>query len=402
MLFYESVRYCLLRSLIYYHLEMRQTMIYLDYCSTTPMSREAIETYAKVASTYFGNEQSLHDDGAIAKQIVEQARNVVSNAINGRREGIFFTGGGSDSNYHALLSLALAHEHKGKHIITSPVEHPSVTNTLKVLEERGFTISIAPVNRYGEVSIEELAKLIRPDTILVTICHASSEIGTIQPLEEIGQLLANKNILFHSDCVQTFGKIALDVERFRLSAISISAHKIYGPKGVGACYIDPKVSWRSIVPQTTHQRGFKQGTLNSPGIAAFAVAVSEILEFRDKEEQRFRQLQQHFLKQMDAENISLLGHPTKRLPNHLSLRIDKMEGQEVMLECNRHDLAISTGSACMIGQADPPQSLLAMGFTMDEANGLFRISFGRQTTVEHIDKAIHVIHQLSQIRMKYK
>lgn len=373
-------------------------MIYLDYCSTTPMSHEAIETYAKVASTYFGNEQSLHDHGAIGKQIVEQAKEVISKAINGHHDGIYFTGGGSDSNYHALLSLALANEHKGKHVITSPVEHPSVTNTLKILEERGFTISVAPVNRDGEVCVKSLEKLIRPDTTFVTICHASSEIGTIQPLEEIGQMLSEKKVLFHSDCVQTFGKIIVDVQRLRLSAMSISAHKLYGPKGVGACYIDPKVSWRSLVPNTTHQHGFKQGTMNTPAIAAFAVAVSEMLNFREVEEQRMKQWQRRFLNQMNRDHIFLLGHPTNRLPNHLSLRIQHMEGQEVMLECNRHGLSISTGSACMVGQSAPPQSLQAMGYTIEEANGLFRISFGRQTKGEHLDKAVQILNRLSKNR----
>lgn len=371
-------------------------MIYLDYSATTPMSERALTTYAKVANTYFGNANSLHDYGTVALNIVQQARNVISKHIGGHSRGIYFTSGGTESNQLAILSLAKAHEKYGKHVITTKIEHPSVLNTFQLLEEHGFTVTYLPVNEYGEIELETLKKALRNDTILVSIAHANSELGTIQNIASIGALLKERNIIFHSDCVQTFGKVPIDVNKLHIDSLSISAHKIYGPKGIGACYINPKISWKPIFPNGTHEKGFRQGTLNTPAIAAFAEACEEMMETMRVEMVRLKQLQTYFLQKIDRHRIVLEGHPTKRLPHHLCLRVKGIEGQYVMLECNRQGIAISTGSACQLGQTTAPQSMLAIGRTEREAHEMLRITFGKYTTKTDIDKTITTLKQIIQ------
>lgn len=367
-------------------------MIYLDYSATTPMSEKAIETYAKVAKDYFGNASSLHDFGGMASNITEHSRRIISKHINCSERGLFFTSGGSESNHLAILSLAHGNLHKGKHLITSKVEHPSVLNAFKVLEREGFKVTYIPVNRFGQIEIKTFENALQSDTILVSIGHASSELGTIQDIEKIGEILYKRGIAFHSDCVQTFGKIPLDITKAKLTSVSLSAHKIYGPKGIGACYMDPSTAWRSTIPNVSHEKGFRQGTLNVPAIAAFAEACEEIMSQLTEEQKRLRELQFLFLSQVD-KSIILEGHPQKRLPHHLCLRLKGIEGQYVMLECNRNGIAISTGSACKIGQSGPPLSMTAIGRTPDEGREMIRITLGKYTTKDHIEKVASVLNQ---------
>ncbi|WP_216829416.1 IscS subfamily cysteine desulfurase [Alkalihalobacterium elongatum] len=369
-------------------------MIYLDYCATTPMSETSLTIYTKAAKEFFGNPSSLHDFGTTANQLLDQSRIEISNIINGEKEGVYFTSGGSESNYLSLLSIARGNKHRGNHIITTNIEHPSVLNTLELLKEEGFTISFIPVNSYGEVELDRLAQEITGETFLVSIGHANSELGTIQNMEAIGQLLKDRDILFHSDCVQTFGKLPIDVKAFNLSAVTMSAHKIYGPKGVGAVYLSPKLSWKATVPNSSQEKGFRQGTGNVPGIVAFTSAALEVFEGQDFELQRFQKLQKLFLDSIDPAKIILEGHPTKRLAHHLCLRVKGIEGQYVMLECNRRGIAISTGSACKVGQTSPPRSMTETGKTLDEAREMIRISFGKETTEEHIRYTVNVLNEI--------
>mgnify|MGYP001366196206 CR=1 FL=1 len=371
-------------------------MIYLDYSATTPMSERAMKVYAKVSQQYFGNANSLHDHGTIASNIIEHARQIIAKHIHAEPRGLYFTSGGTESNQLAILSLANAYKKFGKHIITTPTEHPSVLNTCKLLEKHGFSVTYLPVNEYGEVQLDVLEKAIRPDTILVSIAHASSELGTVQNLAAIGKLLKEKGVIFHSDCVQTFGKIPIDVKELNIDSISISAHKIYGPKGIGACYINPKVSWSAVFPNGTHEKGFRSGTLNTPAIAAFAEAAEEIMESLPREKERLRQLQTYFLEKIDRDKIVLEGHPTNRLPHHLCLRIKGIEGQYVMLECNRYGIAISTGSACQIGHSGASMSMVAIGRSEREAHEMIRITFGKFTTKKDIDKTVQTLHRIIQ------
>ncbi len=357
-------------------------MIYLDYSATTPMSDQALHIYTKVAQEHFGNPNSLHDFGLISNEIVSHSRKIIAQLINGEERGIYFTSGGSESNFLSLLSLSKAK--KGKHIITTEIEHPSVLNTFLWLADSGFDVSYLPVNQYGEIEMDVLKNTIREDTILVSIGHSNAELGTLQDIETIGKYLQERNILFHSDCVQSFGKIPIDVQKSHLDCITISGHKIYGPKGIGACYINPKVRWRPLLENGTHESGFRQGTLNVPAVAAFATATEEISKEMNAEAARLSSLKELFLGLINNDFCVLEGHPNKRLPHHISLRIKGIEGQYVMLECNRRGIAISTGSACKVGQSDPPKSMIATGKTTGEAHEFIRITLGKHTTEQDI------------------
>ncbi|OLO36471.1 cysteine desulfurase [Alkalihalophilus pseudofirmus] len=369
-------------------------MIYLDYCATTPMSEKALSIYSKVAKEYFGNPSSLHDYGTYAHQLLEQSRKDIAKMIGAEKEGIYFTSGGSESNYLSLLSIIRGNSNRGKHIISTKIEHPSVLNSLKILEKEGYSITFVPVNSFGVVELEQLEREIREETVLVSIGHANSELGTIQNLKAIGELLKSKNVLFHSDCVQTFGKLSIDVKDFHLSAVTMSAHKIYGPKGVGAVYLSPELSWSAIVPNSSQEKGFRQGTGNVPGIAAFSVAATDLHRAMNSDSERFQQLQQLFLQSIDSSKITLEGHPKHRLAHHLCLRVKGIEGQFMMLECNRKGIAISTGSACKVGQTTPSIAMTETGKTIDEAREMIRISFGRETTEEHIRFTVKAMNDI--------
>jgi cysteine desulfurase len=369
-------------------------MIYLDYAATTPMSEKAIDVYTKAAREFFGNASSLHDIGNQSNRLLETARTELATLIHGEKNGIYFTSGGSEANDLAIRSLVKANNNKGKHLITTQGEHSSILNTFELLENEGYQVSYTPLNQYGEVLVSELEKLVTDKTILVSIGHASADIGTIQPLEVIGEVLAEKNILFHSDCVQTFGKIPVDVQKTKLTSISVSSHKIYGPKGIGASYISPEVSWRRVIPNVTHENGFRPGTVNIPAIAAFVTAASDIHHKMEQNQNKFLDLREQLLSCIMKKNqVILEGHPTNVLPHHVALRFPGIEGQYMMLECNRAGIAISTGSACQAGLDTPSKTLLATGKSEDEARELIRMTFGCDTMKRDIDTVIEVLQK---------
>lgn len=371
-------------------------MIYLDYAATTPMSDEAIEVYTEVAQKYTGNASSIHDYGSSAQQVIDAARKRLAQYMNAEPRGLYFTGSGSEANQLAIRSLAKGNRQKGKHIISTAAEHSCVRNTMKLLEREGYDITYVSLDQYGRVALEELEKIIRPDTILVSIHHANSEIGTIQDVKAIGQLLKSRGILFHSDCVQTLGKIQVDVKAAYLDSISVSAHKIYGPKGVGAAYIDPSVSWKPVYPGTTQEKGFRPGTVNGPGVAAFMAAAKLVMDGLEGESSRERALRNQLIDGL-AElpfEIAIEGHPEQVLPNILGLRIHGMEGQYAMLECNRHGLAISTGSACSVGTEKASASMVALERSEQEAREFVRLSLGKQTTETEIEGSIDILKEV--------
>lgn len=369
-------------------------MIYLDHSATTPMSETALSTYNEVSRTYFGNESSLHDAGDQAHQLLRYNKEQLAQFINGEPDGFYFTHGGSDSNILALLSLAYGNKQRGKHIITSPLEHPSVYQALDRLRKEGFIIDEVAVNENGEVSLSSLQELLRPDTILVTICHAPSETGVIQPLQAIADTLP-KEVVFHTDAVQSFGKIPIDKRQLGVDALSFSAHKVYGPKNTGAVYIDPQVSWRSIYDNVTHQHGFKPGTVDIPGITAFVAAAKELHENLSERATMWTEMRKDFIQQLNKDIFVPIGDQDNRLPHHIAMRARGFEGQWMMLECNRRGIAISSGSACKVSLSDPPKSLLAMGLTAEEAHGLFRISFGKGTTRTQLMETAKVLNEIT-------
>lgn len=369
-------------------------MIYLDYAATTPMSAEALQTYTKAASQYFGNEQSLHDIGGTASSLLQVCRKTFAEMIGGKEQGIFFTSGGSESNHLAIQSLLNAQNKK--HIITTPMEHASIQSYFQSLQSKGYTITEIPVDKNGLIRLIDLEEAITEDTVLASIQHGNSEIGTVQNIAEIGTLLKKYNVLFHSDCVQTFGKLPIHVFEMGIDSLSVSAHKIYGPKGVGACYINPQVRWTQIFPGTSHEKGFRPGTVNVPGIAAFLTAAENILKNQQEESLRFKGLRSYFLEQIRTLplKIEVEGHSTSCLPHIIGVTIKGIEGQYTMLECNRRGIAISTGSACQVGKQEPSKTMLAIGKTYEEAKQYVRFSFGQQTTKDQIDTTIHALHTI--------
>lgn len=372
-------------------------MIYLDYAATTPMLDKALQIYNEVAKNYFGNSSSLHDIGSTANAILEQSRKTIAQYMNGDPCGVYFTSGGSESNYLAIHSLLKGNLEKGRHILTTDLEHSSIRNTLLDLNAEGYEVTSIPVDHFGRVDLDALEAAIRPDTVLATIHHGNSEIGTVQDLITIGEILNNHDILFHSDCVQTFGKIEIDVQQAKLDSISISSHKIYGPKGVGACYINPKRSWKSVISNTTHERGFRPGTVNVPGIAAFVTAAEEIFPIMKDEQIRFSKLRKKLIAGIQGEEWTITEvEPSNpiRLENIIGICVAGVEGQYMMLECNRHGIAISTGSACSVGLQKPAKTLLSIGKSKEEAKQYIRLSVGKFTTDDEIDETIDVFQKI--------
>lgn len=364
-------------------------MIYLDHAATTPISENALEVYTKVARQYFGNPSSMHDDGSAAKQILEASTKTFAATLNARPKDVFFTSGASESNFLAIYSLLAAKE--GGHIITTPIEHSSVRNIFLKLEGEGYEVTRVSVNEFGKVNFEELQESVREDTVLASIQHVNSEIGTIQDLERIGAFLHERGILLHSDCVQSFGRTSLDVQNLGVDAISISGHKIYGPKGVGAVWMNPKENWRPVFPDTENQNKFKPGTSDVPSIAAFATAAKEMIKNRDREQERIRKFRDMLIGELKKTEFEfeIIGNSEKAVPNILGLRFPGMEGQFLMLECNQAGIAISTGSACQVGSDQPNTTMLALGKDAQEAREFVRLSFGKHNDIGQISQIIH-------------
>lgn len=371
-------------------------MIYLDYAATSPMSEEALYAFTETAKIYYGNTSSLHDGGTQAEELVQLARKELAKLLNGKPEGLYFTSGGSEGNFLALTSLAYGNQQRGKHILTSPLEHSSVKQVLTFLKEDGFEITELPVDETGQISLKSLEQAIRKDTILATIAHGNSEIGITQNLMELGQLLKKREIIFHSDCVQTFGKVPLRLAELPVDAISLSAHKIHGPKGVGAVYISPEITLQPLLKGVTHEKGFRQGTLNTPGIVSFVTAASNQASHMIKWKTHVEELKVHFSTLVNDMKSLIFESQASTLPHFMPIRLKGIEGQYVMLELNRKKIAVSTGSACKAGQQEPSAALLAIGRSTEEAHELVRITLGTTTTKAEIEALASAIHALSE------
>lgn len=369
-------------------------MIYLDYAATTPMSQDAIDAYRQAADRYYGNPSSLHDTGSEAERILNASRERIASVLKVPDRRIYFTGSGSEATFLSIVSMVKACHKQGNHLITTQVEHSSVKNTFTWLEAQGYNVTRLPVNRSGRIEPDVLKKALRKETILVSVQHVNSETGTIQPLREIGSLLSSHQALFHSDMVQGFCKIPVDLKESNIDSISISAHKIHGPKGIGAAYIHPDVLWEPFIPDTTHEKGFRPGTVDVPAAAAFASAVIDADEKSESNLNIVSNLKQRLLEKLGSEagdTIQSEGVPEVCSPYIIGLRIRSMEGQFAMLECSQHGLAISTGSACRANEQKPSAALIAMGRTEEEALNFIRLSLDPQTVEQEVDEAVNIL-----------
>lgn len=362
-------------------------MIYFDFAATTPLDPEAAEVFVQASTDYFGNSSSLHDIGGQSQDLLENCREELANLLGINKKGLYFTSGGSEGNFLAIEALISAPKKTGKHIIAGLAEHSSIHGVLNRLD--GYNITFLPLNSSGLIDVEELERSITPETILVTVQHVNSEIGTIQPIEEIGQICLEHDIHFHSDFVQSFGKINLQKITQLVSSFSFSGHKIYGPKGVGGVYVDPAISWKAFFPGSSHEKGFRPGTLNVPGIAAMTAAAQKINDRMGKNHDKYLELRAAFMDSLRPIKDFVHVHQAEsvsQLPSIIGLRISGIEGQWMMLECNRYGFAISTGSACQIGMQSPAKVTQALGLSLQEAKEFIRISFGTSTKREDVIK----------------
>ncbi|MBD3214482.1 MAG: aminotransferase class V-fold PLP-dependent enzyme [Candidatus Lokiarchaeota archaeon] len=384
--------------------------VYLDYAATTPMDPRVIEVINNHFDKTYGNPSSLHSIGQKAAKILYKSRDPFAILLNADRRDIIFTSSGTEADNIAIQGVAMHNKDIGNHIITSSIEHHAVENPCKYLEENGFQVTYLPVNKEGLIDLEELKENISPETILISIMFANNEIGTIEPISEIGEIAYDNGIIFHTDAVQAFGKIPIDVEKMNIDLLSASAHKIYGPKGVGMLYMRnqgfTKEGERYIQPIMFgggHEKNMRPSTENVPNIAGFAKAVEICEEEMPRERRRQEILRDKIIEesQKRIDECFLNGHPTKRLPNNVNLTIKFVEGESILLDLDSEKIAASTGSACSSKSAEPSHVLRAIGLSHQEAYGSLRVSIGRFTTEEEIDyfleKLPPIINRLREI-----
>jgi len=371
--------------------------IYLDHSATTPVDQEVAAIMMTYYTEKYGNPSSVHGFGREAKQGLEEARRQVAALIGATPQEVIFTSGGTESDNLAILGTAQAMRKKGKHLITSAIEHHAVLETCEYLEKNGFELTVIPVDSEGIVSVEDVRKAIRPDTILISVMHANNEVGAIQPIAEIGQLARELGITFHVDAVQSLGKIPINVKEMNIDLLTVSAHKIYGPKGVGALYIRKGVRIVPLVHGGSQERKRRSGTENTPGIIGFGKAC-ELIGKRMIEDEELQtklrdKLMNGILERIEYVKVNgPLGE--KRLPNNVNVSIRFVEGESLLLSLDMLGIAASSGSACTSGSLDPSHVLLAMGLVHEIAHGSLRFSLGRQNTAEEIN---YVLEQLPKI-----
>ncbi len=369
--------------------------VYFDHSGTTPVDPAvAEEMYRYLTGENFGNPSSVHYYGLQIKKRVAEARDKLAQALGAGSGEIVFTSGGTESDNMAIHGAAYTNRNRGSHVITSAVEHHAVLNTVKALGKQGFEITILPVDRYGMVSVDEVAAAITDKTTVISIMHANNEVGTIMPVAEIGKLARERKILFHVDAVQSFGKIPVLVDEIGADLLSISGHKIYGPKGVGALYIRKGARWRqSLFHGGAQERLRRAGTENIPGIMGLAKAVELVTANMEQESARLKSLRDKLIKELTGrfEHVSLSGHPTMRLPNHASFLFKYIEGESMLLSLDLKGIAASTGSACTSGSLEPSHVLLAMGVPPEDAHGSLRLTLGKDNTEEDVDYFLDVM-----------
>ena len=360
---------------------------YLDYAATTPVDPQVLAAMEPYFFEKFGNASSLHAYGQEAKKALEDSRQTLADSINAKPEEVVFTSGGTESDNFALLGVAYALEKKGNHIITSAIEHHAISEPAKFLEKKGFKVTYLGVDKDGLVSGDDLRKVITDKTILISIMHANNEIGTIQPIAQLAQIAKEKGICFHTDAVQTFGHIPINVNELNVDLLSLSAHKFYGPKGVGALYIRKGTRLETFMRGGDQERGRRASTHNVAGIVGTAAATVLCQEKMENEIKFQSVLRDKLIKEIPLRipEVRLNGHPSQRLPNNVNFSIKYIEGESMLLSLDMLGIACSTGSACTSSSLEPSHVLLAIGLNHETAHGSLRITLGRWTKESDID-----------------
>jgi cysteine desulfurase len=368
-------------------------MIYMDYNATTPLDKRVLEKMMPYLTEIYSNPSSIYKFAQQAKGAVEEARKKVADLLSSEVDEIIFTSGGTESNNTAIKGIAFFHQDKGKHIITSQIEHHAVINPCKFLEKLGFEVTYLRVDEYGVVDLEELRRSIRKDTILVSIMYANNEVGTIQPIKEIAKICKEKQVLFHTDAVQAVGKIPVDVKELGVDLLSLSSHKLYGPKGVGALYVRKGIKFDPLLHGGHHEKNRRAGTENVAGIVGLGEAAKIAQEEMAEEEKKIKVLRDKLEEGIKAKipEVKVNGHPQERLYNTLNVCIKYIEGESILINLDFEGICASSGSACTSGSLEPSHVLLAMGIPPEVAHGSLRFSLGKHNTEEDINKVLEVL-----------
>lgn len=367
-----------------------EKIIYLDNAATTRTSPAVVEAMLPYFTENYGNASSIYSIGAKSKEAISRSRETIAGVLGAKPEEIYFTAGGTEADNWALKATADAYRAKGNHIITSKIEHHAILHTCEYLEKHGFEVTYVDVDENGIVKLDQLEKAIRPDTILISVMFANNEIGTIQPVREIGQIAKKHGILFHTDAVQAFGQLPINVDELNIDMLSSSAHKICGPKGIGFLYIRKGVKIRSFVHGGAQERKRRAGTENVPGITGYAKAAEDAARTMEERTQKERQLRDYLIDRVLSEipYTRLNGHRTNRLPNNANFSFQFIEGESLLIMLDMEGICGSSGSACTSGSLDPSHVLLAIGLPHEIAHGSLRLTLGEDTTKEEIDYVV--------------
>ncbi|MDD3796218.1 MAG: cysteine desulfurase NifS [Lachnospiraceae bacterium] len=371
-------------------------LIYLDNAATTKTVPEVVEAMLPYFTEHYGNASSIYSLGRDSKEPMNAARKTIADVLGAKENEIYFTAGGSEADNWALKATAEAYQEKGKHIITTKIEHHAILHTCEYLEKRGFEVTYLDVDEFGVVKLDQLEKAIRPDTILISVMFANNEIGTIEPIREIGEIAHKHGILFHTDAVQAFGQVPISVDEMQIDMLSSSGHKLHGPKGIGFLYIRKGVKIRSFVHGGAQERKRRAGTENIPGIVGYGKAAeiaAATMEERIKKETELRDYMiGRVLKEVPYTRLN--GHPKKRLPNNVNFSFQFVEGESLLIMLDMDGICASSGSACTSGSLDPSHVLLAIGLPHEIAHGSLRLTMSEETTKEDIDFTIESIKKI--------
>lgn len=381
--------------------------VYLDYAATTPLEPRILKTMEVFHMEHYGNPESLHHFGDRAEEGLQQARKLILQLLGAKKGKLIFTGGGTEANNLALKGIARRYQSEGRHIIVSAIEHDSVLNTCQALEQEGFRLTYLPVNKYGQVQVENVKQALTKETIIVSIMQANNEVGSIQPIAEIGQLISsmrqeqNKRFpLFHCDAIQTVGKQNISIEQLKVDLLTFSAHKFYGPKGVGGLYLNKRIQPDVLLHGGGQEYEWRSGTQNVAGIVGAAYALKLAHDLLDQWNTHYEQFNQKIRSALtDMEGITLTLPADKALPTHIHFRSEKVEGQAIMQELSRQGIAVSTSSACHAKHWQPSHVMLAMGFSEQQGHQGVRLTLGKNVShgdvdyfIDHLKKILHTFH----------
>ncbi len=373
-------------------------MIYLDNAATTKTAPEVVDAMLPYFSEYYGNASTIYSLGAESKKAMDHARQTIADSLGAKPEEIYFTAGGSESDNWALKATAEAYASKGKHIITTKIEHHAILHTCEYLEKRGFEITYLNVDRDGLISLDELKAAIRPDTILISVMFANNEIGTIEPIAEIGEIAKEHGVLFHTDAVQAYAQVPINVDEMHIDMLSASGHKLNGPKGIGFLYIRKGVKIRSFVHGGAQERSRRAGTENIPGIVGLGAAVERAMRIMATKTRKEIELRDYLIGRLENEipHCWLNGHRTKRLPNNINFSFLFIEGESMLIMLDMKGICASSGSACTSGSLDPSHVLLAIGLKHEEAHGSLRLTLSEESTKEEMDIVAEEVKKIVQ------